>query len=424
MQSKSSEYWDYVRILREELVPATGCTEPIALAYAAARAREALGAMPAAVRVEVSGNILKNAKSVVVPNTGGLKGVEAAVAAGIVAGDAARALEVLAGVTEEDKPRIREYRETADIRVIPYEGDLVFSIRMDVFAGGSRAGVVIEQYHTNVVRIEKDGETLFRAGDSTGGAAVPDRVALNVRDIVEFADVADLADIQDIVGRQIEINSAIAADGLENPWGANIGKVLLEAYGNGVSIRAKALAAAGADARMGGCEKPVVILSGSGNQSLAASLPIVAYAEALRAPRDRLLRAVALADLLVVHQKAGIGRLSAFCGAISAGCATGAGVAYLEGGGYDAVAHTIVNALAIVSGIVCDGAKPSCAAKIAAAVDAGILGWNMYRNGQEFCGGDGIITKGADNTIANVGRMASKGMRETDREILRIMVEC
>lgn len=424
MQSKNKTYWDYVRILREELVPATGCTEPIALAYAAARAREALGALPSAVGVEVSGNILKNAKSVVVPNTGGLRGVEAAVAAGIAAGDAGAALEVLAGVTGEDQHRIREYRATADIRVTPYEGDLVFYINVEVATEHSSARVVVEQYHTNVVLIEKDGVTLFRADEATGGGAGVARATLNVRDIVSFADAVDPRDIQDSVGRQIEVNSAIAAEGLAHDWGANIGKVLLQACADDAGTQAKALAAAGADARMGGCDKPVIILCGSGNQSLAASLPVVAYAQALEAPRDKLLRAVALADLLVVHQKAGIGRLSAFCGAINAGCAAGAGIAYLEGGGHDAVAHTIVNALAIVSGIVCDGAKPSCAAKIASAVDAGILGWNMYRNGQEFCDGDGIIKKGADNTIANVGRMASKGMRETDREILRIMTEC
>jgi L-cysteine desulfidase len=424
MQAGSARYWDYIRILKEELVPAMGCTEPIALAYAAAKAREALGTLPHKVRVEVSGNIIKNVKSVVVPNTGGLKGIEAAVAAGIVSGDAARILEVLSGVREEDKPRIEEYRKTHDIQMIPYEGDLVFYISVTVYEGASQARVVIENYHTNIVLIEKDGEVLFRSGAGSGSAHMTDRAALNVEEIVEFADIVRIADIEEAIQRQIAYNSAIADEGMTGDWGANIGKILLNTYGNDVKVRARAFAAAGSDARMNGCEKPVIILSGSGNQSLAASLPVIEYAKELQSSRDQLIRAVALADLVTIHQKTSIGRLSAFCGAVSAGCAAGAGIAYLLGGGYETVAHTIVNALAIISGMVCDGAKSSCAAKIASAVDAGIVGLSMYQNGREFVSGDGIIKKGVDNTIANVGRMASKGMRETDREIIRIMVEC
>jgi len=424
MQMKSKQYWDYVKILNEELVPAMGCTEPIALAYASAKAREVLGTLPSGSQVEVSGNIIKNVKSVIVPNTGGLKGVGAAVAAGIIAGNPSKILEVLSDTKEEDKPRIKEYQETHDIRIIPYEGDLIFYIAVTVYAGNSYAKVVIENYHTNIVCIEKDRSILFQSGIKSNSVNVADRSTLNVEDIVAFAELADLTDIADVIGRQIDYNSAIAADGLNNNWGANIGKILINTYGNDVKIRARALAAAGSDARMGGCEKPVIILSGSGNQSMAASLPVVEYAKELEVSQDKLLRAVALSDLIAIHQKTSIGRLSAFCGAVSAGCAAGAGIAYLCGGDYNAIVHTIVNALAIVSGIVCDGAKPSCAAKIAAAVDAGIIGFSMYQNGQEFFGGDGIITKGVDNTIANIGRMASKGMRETDREIIKIMVEC
>lgn len=424
MQIKSKKYWDYVSILKEELVPAMGCTEPIALAYAAAKAKEVLGVLPSGSRVAVSGNIIKNVKSVIVPNTGGLKGIEAAVAAGIIAGNPSKTLEVLSDIKEEDKPRIQDYRETHDIRIIPYEGDLVFYISVTVYAGNSYATVVIEDYHTNIVYIEKDGNVLFRSEAELNNVNLTDRGALNVEEILAFVDMVDLTDIADVIGRQIEYNSAIAADGMKNNWGANIGKVLVNTYGDDVKIRAKAMAAAGSDARMGGCEKPVIILSGSGNQSLTASLPVIEYAKELKVSQDKLFRAVALADLITIHQKTSVGRLSAFCGAVSAGCAAGAGIAYLCNGDYDAIAHTVVNALAIVSGIVCDGAKSSCAAKIASAVDAGLIGFSMYQSGQEFCGGDGIITKGVDNTIANVGRMASKGMRETDSEIIKIMVEC
>ncbi len=423
MELRDKKYTEYVRILKEELVPAMGCTEPIALAYAAAKARQVLGTSPDNCIVEVSGNIIKNVKSVVVPNTNGLKGIAAAVAAGVVAGDSSKMLEVLSCISETDKPKIAEYLETHNISITPFSGDTIFYIKVSLSSADSSAKVVIENYHTNIVLIEKDGEVLFESGnESNSSIDITDRSLLNVEDIVAFADIVELSDIENVIERQIQYNSAIASDGLKNNWGANIGKILLSTYGSDVRVRAKASAAAGSDARMGGCEKPVIILSGSGNQSLTASLPVIEFASELKASRDKLFRAVALSDLIAIHQKTSIGRLSAFCGAVSAGCAAGAGIAYLYGGDLDAVSHTIVNALAIVSGMVCDGAKPSCAAKIAAAVDAGILGFSMYQNGQQFLSGEGIVTKGVDNTIANVGRMASRGMRETDREILNIMV--
>lgn len=423
MKQTKRKYTEYIKILKEELIPATGCTEPIALAYAAAKAREVLGSVPERCRIEVSGNIIKNVKSVVVPNTNGLKGIGAATAAGIVAGNPSKILDVLSDINETDKSKIAEYQEKHDISIVPYQGDTIFYIDVTLFYGDACAKIVIKDFHTNIVLIEKNGEVLFKAGaKNESSIGVADRSLLNVRDIVNFADTVELPDIEDVIGRQIEYNSAIAADGMENNWGANIGKTLISTYGNNVKIRARALAAAGSDARMGGCEKPVIILSGSGNQSLAASLPVIEFASELKVPREKMIRALALSDLIAIHEKTSIGRLSAFCGAVSAGCAAGAGIAYLNGGKYEAVSHTVVNALAIVSGIVCDGAKPSCAAKIAAAVDAGILGYSMYQNGQQFFGGDGIVTKGVDNTIANVGRMASRGMRETDKEILNIMV--
>lgn len=423
MERNDKRYREYVKILKEELVPAMGCTEPIALAFASAKARQVLGALPLDCVVEVSGNIIKNAKSVVVPNTNGMRGIGAAVAAGIVAGDASKMLEALAFVKEEDKPKIEEYLETHTMRIVPYDGEALFYIKISLFTEDLSARVVVENYHTNIVLIEKNGEVLFEAGTEKGSKAdITDRSMLNVEDITAFADIVELNEIEDVLERQILVNSAISTDGLKNNWGANIGKVLLETYGNDVKVRAKAAAAAGSDARMGGCEKPVIVLSGSGNQSLAASLPVIEYAAELKVSKEKLIRALALTDLIAIHQKTSIGILSAFCGAVSAGCAAGAGIAYLHGCGIDGISHTIVNALAIVSGMVCDGAKPSCAAKIAAAVDAGILGFNMYQNGQQFLSGEGIVTKGVDNTIANVGRMASRGMRETDREILNIMV--
>jgi len=423
MQKKDETYEAYLRLLKEELVPATGCTEPVAIAYAAAKVREILGTLPETSRLEVSGNIIKNAKSVIVPNTGGLKGIPTAIAAGFVAGDPDRGLEVLSRIPEEDKHKILEYRETHEIQVIPYDGELVFYISVTGYAEASSVRVVIESFHTNIVRIEKDGKVLFQATPKILDKSKPDELLMNLKEIVEFVDIVEITDIEDIIGQQIEFNTAIAQEGLRNDWGANIGKVLLKTYGNDVKNRSKAIAAVASDARMGGCDLPVVILAGSGNQSLAASLPVIEYARELHSTKETLLRAVALSDLITIHQKSSIGRLSAFCGAVSAGCSAGAGIAYLQGADYNIIAHTVVNALAIASGIVCDGAKASCAAKIATAVDAGLVGYHMYLEGEEFLGGDGIIAKGVDNTIANVGRMASKGMRETDNEIIRIMVE-
>lgn len=424
MDQIDKKYSEYVKILKEELIPATGCTEPIAIAYAAAKARAVLGIVPESCRVEVSGNIIKNVKSVVVPNTSGLKGITAALAAGIAVGDPSKMLEVLSEIKEEDKPKIAEYQKQHEISIVPYEGDAVFYIDVTLFDGDSYSKVVIENYHTNIVLIEKNGKELFKSGTSIeNNIGVTDRSLLNVKDIVDFADTVELSDIQDVIERQIEYNSAIATEGMANDWGANIGKTLIDTYGCDIKVRARAIAAAGSDARMGGCEMPVIILSGSGNQSLTASLPVIEYASELNTPHDKLIRALALSNLIAIHQKTSIGRLSAFCGAVSAGCAAGAGIAYLNGGKFDAVSHTVVNALAVVSGIVCDGAKASCAAKIAMAVDAGILGFSMYQNGQQFFSGDGIVSKGVDNTIANIGRMASRGMRETDREILNIMVD-
>ena len=421
-------YQDYVNILKEELVPAMGCTEPIAIAYAAAVARQTLGALAERMEVEASGNIIKNVKSVFVPNTGGLRGIPAAAAAGMVAGNPALELEVLSPIEEAEQSAIRQYLEETPIAVKLAASPFIFDITIRAWAGEESALVRIVNYHTNIVRIEKNGRVLKEVeAQAAAEEGLTDKSVLSVEGILEFARECRLSDVEETLGRQVRYNTAIAEEGLRGDYGANIGSVLLAAYGDDVKIRAKAMAAAGSDARMNGCGLPVVIVSGSGNQGLTASLPVVEFAKELGVDRETMLRAVLVSDLVTIHLKAEIGRLSAYCGAVSAGCGSGAGIAWLYGRHKDPqallkdVSHTIVNALAVDSGIVCDGAKASCAAKIASAVDAGILGFTMYQHVQQFRGGDGIITKGVEETIRNIGLLATQGMRETDREILDIM---
>ena len=414
----------YIAILEEELVPAMGCTEPIALAYAAALARKTLGTLPEAAELAVSANIIKNVKSVIVPNTGGLHGISAAVCAGIVAGDADKVLEVISSVTDQQKQQLKAYLETTPIEIRPASSCLVFDIDISLYSGEDKVRLRIINHHTTIAYIEKNGQVLqSQPIQESSEDHLTDKSCLSIEKIVEFADCVALEDIRELVGRQVACNMAIAEEGVANNWGANIGSVLLQRQGQLLSKRAAAYAAAGSDARMSGCEMPVIILSGSGNQGITASVPVAVYAEALGKSEEEMLRAVTLSDLVTIHQKTGIGRLSAYCGAISAGCGAGAGIAYLQGGGFRAVAHTVVNAIAILSGTICDGAKPSCAAKIAAAVDAGILGWDMYQENQQFYGGDGIVTKGVDKTVVNVGRLAREGMRQTDQTILEIMLD-
>ncbi|MBQ9148944.1 MAG: serine dehydratase subunit alpha family protein [Oscillospiraceae bacterium] len=417
-------YQQYVNILTEELRPAMGCTEPIALAYAAAKAREVLGTTPYRVEARISGNIIKNVKSVVVPNTGGQHGIAAAICAGIVAGDAGKELEVISRVSDEQRESLEEYMTWAKIEVSPSDAKLVFDIDLTLHGDtGDWARLRIVNNHTNIILIEKNGEKLLDLPITDASEeGLTDKSCLTIEKIVEFADCLDVEDIREVVERQIKYNMAIAREGLAHRWGANIGKVILRRQGNAIEKKARAYAAAGSDARMSGCEMPVIILSGSGNQGITASVPVAVYAQELRVSDDQLLRAVALSDLVTVHQKAGIGRLSAYCGAISAGCGAGAGIAYLQGGGVEAVSHIVVNAIAILSGTICDGAKSSCAAKIAAAVDAGILGYHMYLEDQQFYSGDGIVTKGVDKTVRNVGILAREGMKETDKTILEIML--
>ena len=424
MQKNDPRYLHMIRILREELVPAMGCTEPIAIAYGAARARSILGSMPTEVEVMASGNIIKNVKSVVVPNTGGLKGIEAAAAAGIVAGQADRILEVISEVTQAQREAITGFLASCPIRVVPDESDVIFSITLTLRAGAQSVRLVIRDYHTHIVYIEHNGEVLLQDGKASPASAeseLTDRSVLSVEGIVDFAQTCDPDDIRALVEPQIEYNYAIAEEGMRGTWGACIGRVIRDCCGTEIWSRARYMAAAASDARMSGCEMPVIIVSGSGNQGITACVPVVEYAKHLQVSRETMLRAVLLSDLLTIHLKTGIGRLSAYCGAVSAGCSAGAAIAYLHGGGLREIEHTLVNSLAIASGMICDGAKPSCAAKISAAVDAGLVGYSMFRCNQQFRGGEGIVTKGVENTISNIGRIGRLGMRETDREIIRIM---
>ena len=423
MERTNEKYGAYIQILNEELVPAMGCTEPIALAYAAAKAREALGSLPDSVEIGASGSIIKNVKSVIVPNTNHLKGIPAAATAGIIAGKAEKELEVIAEVSEEETVQMAEYLKNVPISVEHIDNGVTFDIIVLVKKEDSYAKVRIANYHTNIVLVEKDGEKLVDIpveGETEEG--LTDRTLLNMEDIWDFINSVDIADIKEVIGRQIEYNTAIAEEGLKGNYGANIGSVLLDTYGDDVRTRAKARAAAGSDARMNGCELPVIINAGSGNQGMTCSLPVLEYAKEYNSGEEKMYRALALSNLTAIHQKTGIGRLSAYCGAVSAGAAAGAGIAYLMGGGYEEVVHTVVNALAIVSGMVCDGAKASCAAKIAASVDAGILGYNMFLRGQQFYAGDGIVTKGVEATISNIGRLGKDGMKETNEEIIKMMI--
>ena len=411
MKKTDERYEAYLNILKKELVPAFGCTEPIAVAYAAACVRCLLGGAPERLLVEASGNIIKNVKSVIVPNTGGMKGIEAAAAAGVLSGKEEKKLEVLEELTEADQKSLHAYLAQTPITVRQAPGDLTFDLIVTGYRDGHEGRVRIAGAHTNIVLKELDGKVLLEK--EVGSCYTPESEqehsegpALTIEGIVDFAETVEPVDVRDTLER----------------YGANVGRVLLATYGNDVKVRARAAAAAGSDARMNGCELPVVINSGSGNQGLTASLPVIEYAKETGADRETLYRALVISNLTAVHLKEGIGRLSAYCGAVTAGAGAGAGIAWLLGGGLDEINHTIVNTLANVSGIICDGAKASCAAKIATSVEAGILGYYMYKNGQEFRGGDGIVKKGVERTIENVARLGRDGMRETDKEILEMMI--
>lgn len=418
-------YNTYLQILKDELLPAMGCTEPIAIAYAGAIARKALGNLPTKVVIQVSRNIIKNVKSVIVPHTGGLRGIEAACAIGIVAGKPDCELEVISQVTQQQIDQTKTYLQSTPIMVELAQTNHIFDIIVHLYHQQDTATVRIVDYHTNVVQIEHNGTTLL-SKEITGKSqsTLTDKSLLSVQGILEFAQTVQISDVQPLLERQISYNMTIAKEGIKNNYGANIGKVLLQTYGEqDVKVRAKAYAAAASDARMNGCELPVVINSGSGNQGITASVPVTIYAQELNASQEQLYRALVISNLCTLHIKEGIGRLSAYCGVIGAGCGAGAGIAYLHGADYDQIAHTLVNSLAILSGTICDGAKASCAAKIASSVDAGILGYFMYRNNQQFVSGDGIVKGDVEQTIRCIGLLASQGMQETDKEIVKLMIQ-
>ena len=424
MTKDNLKYSAYISILKEELVPAMGCTEPIALAYCAAKARETLGEMPDKVVIGASGSIIKNVKSVIVPNTDHMKGIPAAAVAGIVGGDASKELEVIAKVTPEQIAGMRTFLENTPITVEHVDNGLTFEIIVTVYKGESYAKVRIVNYHTNIVLIEKNGQVLMEVKvEGEGESGLTDRSILNLADILDFAETVDIEDVKPTLDRQIQYNTAIAQEGLRGDYGSNIGTVLLQTYGDeSVMIRAKAMAAAGSDARMNGCEMPVIINSGSGNQGMTTSLPVIEYAKELKVSDEKLYRALTVANLVTIHQKTSIGRLSAFCGAVSAGAGAGAGIAYLQGADLNGISHTVANAIATTGGIVCDGAKASCASKIATAVEAGILGYNMHVRNQNFQPDDGLVGDDPEETIANIGRLGKQGMKATNEEIIKIMV--
>jgi len=423
-------YQNHLGILREELLVALGCTEPIAIAYAGAKARQLLGVMPEHCRVRCSGNIIKNVKGVIVPNSGGMRGIDVAATLGIVGGDPDRELAVLETVTPADiqttQALVKEGFCTCEL--VEDVDNLYIVVELE--GGGHSAEIEIQEHHNNITYMKKDGTVLLDSRPDpsckkqSGG---PDRMLLNVANILEFADTVKMEDVEELIGRQIDYNTAISDEGLKGNYGVETGRILMENAGNAsglnrVRLQARAAAAAGSDARMSGCSLPVVINSGSGNQGITVSVPLIVYARHLGSSDEQLYRALVLSNLVAIHQKTGIGRLSAFCGAVCAGAAAGAGIAYLDGGGYCEACHAVVNALSIVAGMVCDGAKPSCAGKIAFSVNAGILGYVMYRDGQQFYGGDGIVKKGVENTIDSIARLGRDGMRATNDEIIRIML--
>lgn len=423
MNKEDSLYSIYVQILKEELVMAMGCTEPIAISYACAKATQVLDHLPDRIVVKASSSIIKNVKSVIVPHTNGLKGIEVAAAAGALYGDADAKLEVLSRATREQIEELPEYVQNTNITVQHIEQGHVFDLEIHVYYEQEHASVRIVDTHTNIVQIEKNWQVIFE-DKTTSLELKADHSALIMKQIWDFSQTVDIDDVKEILDRQITCNMAIANEGIHNSYGANIGHVILNMDSDCVKTRAKAYAAAGSDARMNGCELPVVINSGSGNQGITCCVPVVVYAKELDCTQEQLYRALVLSNLTAIYIKTGIGTLSAFCGAVSAGAAAGAGIAYLHNGTYKEIQHTIVNALAILSGTICDGAKASCAAKIASSVDAGIMGYYMYKNKQQFYAGDGIVAHSVDETIQNIGTLGSQGMLQTNDKIIEMMISC
>ena len=416
-------YREYLAILREEIVPALGCTEPIAIAYAAAKARSVLGRLPEHIDVRCSGNIIKNVKAVIVPATGNMKGIETSAVLGAVGGNPDKKLEVLTDVSPKDLELTWELLRKKICSVSLLEGVSNLQIIVEMTAGQESALVEIAFSHTNIVRIEHNGTVVMKKGMSAQNATETNRSLLNLHDIYDFANTVDIAEVGGLMEDQVRCNMAIAREGLSNKYGANVGSTILEHYGSDARTMARALPAAGSDARMNGCVLPVMINSGSGNQGMTVSLPVQVFADALGVSREKKIRALVLSNLIAIYQKNELGKLSAYCGAVSAAVGAGAAIAYLHNADFDVIEGTIVNTLGNVSGIVCDGAKASCAAKIASSVDAAILAYYMASERRGFRNGEGLVKESAENTLKSYGRMGREGMRATDIEILRIMLE-
>lgn len=419
----SKIYKSYVKILENELVPALGCTEPIAIAYAAAKARDVLGDFPEVLEMRCSGNIIKNVMGVTVPNSGGLKGIDIAATLGVVGGEAERELEVLEGILPEHIQKTKELVKKGFCQCTLEENVENLHIVARVEGKGHYAEVTIINRHTYITKIVKDGEVLLQKVPEQTSKEYVDKSLLNVRDIVDFADSVEISDVKQVLDRQIQLNGAIADEGLRHPYGAEVGRTLLAVYGDDVKTRARARAAAGSDARMGGCSMPVVINSGSGNQGMTVSLPVIEFAKELGVSEDRLYRGLIVSNLISIHQKQFIGSLSAYCGAVSAACGSGAGITYLHGGTYEDISLTVVNTIANVGGIVCDGAKPSCAAKIASSVEAAIMAHYLGSRRHTFLPGEGIVQEDVEGTIKSMGYIGRVGMKLTDTEILNIMID-
>ena len=421
-------YNEYVTILESELVPALGCTEPIALAYAAAKAKEVLGKMPDHITMRCSGNIIKNVKGVKVPNSGGMKGVEAAAVLGITGGDPSQALEVLEHVTDREIDEAEKLLKAGFCDCVLK--DDVANLYIEAYAvckktEKSEALVVIEDEHTNITHIEKDGQVLFHKEKKNivrREKKTPDKSLLNLEDIITFANEVQITDVEKVLGRQIKYNTRIAEEGLRNPWGAQVGRVVLEEFGEDVKWRAVAKASAGSDARMSGCALPVIINSGSGNQGMTCSLPVIEFGKELKKSKEEIYRALCVSNLVALNQKKYIGSLSAYCGAVCAAAGAGAGITYLCGGTLEQIENTVVNTIADAGGIVCDGAKPSCAAKISTALQAAILSHKMAMRGLTFARGEGLVMDCPEDTIKAVGYVGRAGMKQTDVEILNLMI--
>ncbi len=421
----NEQFARYIDLLKKELIPALGCTEPIAVAYAAARAKQVLGCQPDAMVVRCSGNIIKNVKGVKIPSAGEMRGIEASAILGMLGGDPEKKLEVLTTVSFEDVRRTAELRGTGLCRVERLNSDVPLHIIVEMSAGEHHVEVELRDGHTNIVYIAFDGRVLFNENvkaKRVDGTA-PYYPHFSLKEIIDFADNTELNEIQPVIDRQIEYNSRIAEEGLSGNFGASVGKTILKWQKRGVEASARAYAAAGSDARMSGCELPVIINSGSGNQGMAVSLPVIQYAKFNSISHEKLMRALLVSNLVAIYQKSELGALSAFCGAVCAATGSGAGIAYMMDGRREIIENTIINTIANVSGIVCDGAKPSCAAKIASSVDAAILGYHMALEGRNFHNGEGLVKENLDTTFRTIMKMGREGMHHTDEVILDLMIQ-